>query len=491
MGLLIVSASCSNSHTAELIDPAPIDIDPTADSPSGLAFDGVDTSDYGLKLAMEKPATIDPAEVSLVDQSAVIVSDLVYDGLVEAAGTEGRLRPQLATEWEHAGNFSNWTFTLDTGRVTPQAVKESFERLVAASPDSAPVAMLDEVLGAAEVRAGIVSEITGITVVDESTVRIRLVRPDAGFPWLLSGVNYSIVGPGGMPTGAYSVRVDDGSNLLLHSATKPDIAITWAAGPAAAQQLFDDGTVDGAIVEVAPDGVGRSIVRFFALNTLAPDLSELDVRKAVIAAIDTSVLLAETQSALLPVDGAAAVGLAGWQANACAASCDFNPSMAETLTAVQGAAPELTIGYVGDNDQAIADAISEALLAAGFRIQVVRYSADELAAGIAKGEAEIFTFGWAAPGHSVDTVIRALFSSRSELNVARFSSSDVDELLAAASGVADDTLRWALLQQAHTMALKQAVLLPIGSVRNQLVLDDATTNVAVRADGSLEVNGDR
>lgn len=491
LGLLLFGASCSHSGSAELIDPPPLADVGGDDRPVTLPFEGVDIGGEVFRLALKKPESIDPAKVSLVDQSAVIVADLVYDGLVEAVGTEGRLRPQLATQWEHAGNFSNWTFTLDTARVTPESVKASFERLVASSPDSAAVAMLDEVFGVAEVRAGFLSEISGITVVDQSTVAIRLVRPDAGFPWLISGVNYSIVGPDAAPTGMYSIGADNGSTLWLTSDVMSDIAVTWTTSDEVAQQILEEGLVDGAVVQDDTNGQPRSIVRFFGLNALAPDLGSVDTRRAVIAAIDSNNLLPETESALLPVDGAAVSSMAGWQADACAASCAYDPEAAKARLSEIGGNVELTVGIVGENDEAIAEAIAEDLREVGFTIEVVKYSAADLAEAISAGEAEIFAFGWAAPGHSVDSVVDSLFNTRSELNVVRFSGSDVDELLAGASGLADDTLRWALLQQAHTKALKNAIMLPVGAARNRLILVNAESNFAVRADGSLEVNADR
>jgi ABC-type transport system substrate-binding protein len=490
LGLCLLGASCSSSNSAELTGPLPIQVE--AGRPQGLPFEDVTFDEGAFRLALQKPATIDPAQVSLVDQSAVIVSDLVYDTLVEAVGTEGQLRPQLATSWEHTGNFSTWRFTVDINRVAPESVKASFERLVATAPDSAAVAMLDEVFGAADVRAGIDTRISGIQVVDEQTVEIKLVRPDAGFPWLLSGLNYSIVGPDAAPTGTYSVGVDNGETLLLSSGQHADIAITWTKDRAEAAQLLADDVVDGALVDEPTNPQARSIVRFFALNTLAADLVDIDTRRAVLAAIDSDSLLARTGSTLLPVDGAATSGLAGWQADACGLPCEFDPAIVQSqIAALGGTAPVLTIAFVGDNDAALAHAIADDLRAAGFGSEVVQYSADQLASSIAAGTSEIFAFGWPAPAHSVDSVVSAMFSSHSELNVARFAYSDVDELLAAASGLGDDTLRWALLQQAHSAALDQAVLLPIGSARNHLVINSTAHNFAVRADGSLEVNSDR
>ena len=73
---------------------------PRADQPGDLAFDEPTSVAAPvpevLRLALARPASLRPDQISLTDQSAVIVADLLYDGLTRADAASGQLAPTLA-----------------------------------------------------------------------------------------------------------------------------------------------------------------------------------------------------------------------------------------------------------------------------------------------------------------------------------------------------------------------------------------------------------
>ncbi len=77
LGVCLFGASCSSSGAAELTEPPPIEVQ--GDRPQGLPFEDVTFDEDAFRLALPKPSTIDPAQVSLVDQSAVIAGQKIKE----------------------------------------------------------------------------------------------------------------------------------------------------------------------------------------------------------------------------------------------------------------------------------------------------------------------------------------------------------------------------------------------------------------------------
>jgi len=104
------------------------------------------------------------------------------------------LQPGIFDSWESNEDFTVWTFTLDQRAqwsdgtpVTPQDVKGTWELMTA--PDSGQgriTQYIGNVEGFDAVREQTATEITGITIVDESTIQVQLKQPDAVFHWRIA-----------------------------------------------------------------------------------------------------------------------------------------------------------------------------------------------------------------------------------------------------------------------------------------------------------------
>ncbi|MEL6985110.1 MAG: ABC transporter substrate-binding protein, partial [Actinomycetota bacterium] len=232
-----------------------------------------------LVLAMAEPDSFRPDERSLADQSAVVVADLLYDGLTEVDGHTGALVPALARSWTSDASFRNWTFQLDPGAgVTAADVVAALTPL--ACDPNAPA-------GATQSAPALTAGISSVTAIEEDVVAIDLVHPNAGLAWILSGLPYSVIGIDGSQTGDYEVsRTDDGGLWLERRSVRPgqpgtpqSVQIRWTSSSATAHRLLADGVVDGAII--GPDRLddidGRftvatspsTAVRFYVLNPTA------------------------------------------------------------------------------------------------------------------------------------------------------------------------------------------------------------------------------
>ncbi len=153
--------------------------------------------------------SLDPAMASY--QSAVWATGHLFNGLVELDDTLA-IAPCIASSWEVDPRGTTWTFHLRTDiwfhenpcfpkqegiqsrRVTAADVQYSLQRICDARTASTGLwAFRTTIAGADDYHAGRVDSITGITVVDDSTIRIELTKPFAPFLAVLTMPYGSVV----------------------------------------------------------------------------------------------------------------------------------------------------------------------------------------------------------------------------------------------------------------------------------------------------------
>ncbi|MEL7207860.1 MAG: ABC transporter substrate-binding protein [Actinomycetota bacterium] len=479
----LVVASCAGKLGSPGADGAA----PTAGEtppPGGLAFGGLPIDELEtLRLALVRPEDTTPARVSMTDQSAVIVADLLYDGLTEVVGRDGTLRPALATAWSADDDFTSWTFTLDGERIAADAVVAHFEGLVDGEVSSAT--------------GQLVSSIESVEAIDAQTVAFTLDSPDAGFAWLMSGLPVSVVGPDGGQTGRFAVAADSDRSLRLVAETADNdlrpaaVEVHWVASADDGYDLLTLGLADAAVAPVerladarrrfGHEPVERSITVFYGVGLGDGDANR---RRTVLAALDTADF--DDEIALLgaaPTGGILPPALAGSR------EPDWPAPDGEEVTATLGAADEvaISVGFTDEGHEPLAQAMANRLLDVGFDAVVDERDVAQQAAAIADGRAGLFAFGWVAAAGSVDAVARPLLAGDSATNVLGYRSDQIDDLLAVAARTGSDEARWALLAEAHELALADARAVPLGAAFSQLVVAPPAEGLVVRADGSLDL----
>ncbi|MCP4087200.1 MAG: hypothetical protein GY745_19470 [Actinomycetia bacterium] len=238
--LLLAVASCATGKRPIVVEEG---------SPEHLAYVAeAETPVAGgvMRAALLRPHTVDPAAIALDHPGAVILSDLLFDGLTQVTA-EGEVVGGLASRWDPSEDFTVWTFSLDDEAsfhdgtpVTADLVVASLERL--ATSESGAASTLDPY---------------SLEVVDAGTVRVSSESPDALVPLVFSGVAYGIVPAdfdeetlvGSGPFRAVSV---DGPRWRLDGV----VGHTWIEGveailvdePGTALDLFVSDTLDLAVV---------------------------------------------------------------------------------------------------------------------------------------------------------------------------------------------------------------------------------------------------
>ncbi len=467
--LLLAGCSTADDFTSSESVPSP---------PSELAFVDADASDSALELALIRPASFLPGEISLADQSAVIAADLYFDGLVEATG--GNLTPALASSWKASDDFRTWTFTLDEDRTTAAEVLSTFDGIRNGDTASQTSLLLDHVMS---IKA------------DGETVTFELDRADAGFAWLLSGVRYSVVGTNSEPTGAYVISESE-TTTKFNAASARDVNVTWINSFLQSYEMLSAGDVDAAPVGVADlptasDAYGRtissrSIVRFYVANIASEIMAQPDLREAVVRSIDREALVSLAPVRSYLADGVVATSMSGFRVDACDGGCSRDTTFAGLVLEGLDTVPKIRVGYVGEAQGPAAQSIVTDLEFAGFSAEAVQYNADGLAAAISAGEVELYAFGLIGEATSVDAVLPPLLHSISALSPTRMADPALDQLIEKAAETADDEARWDILDEAQRLAISYSLFVPVTTAHNELVWSDAAGDVIVRADGSID-----
>jgi len=140
--------------------------------------------------------------IAVNDQMSFHLAAQMFEGLVKFEQKDLTVKPAIAARWESNPNQTEWTFHLrphvkfhnnpcfpgGKGReVTAQDIKFCFDRLCTSDPNNAQfdVTFKDRVVGANEAfetsRSGKTPNVSGVKVINDSTISIFLSNPNAGF----------------------------------------------------------------------------------------------------------------------------------------------------------------------------------------------------------------------------------------------------------------------------------------------------------------------
>jgi oligopeptide transport system substrate-binding protein len=144
-------------------------------------------------------ATLDPA-IGYDWQNWSMIKSL-YDGLMDYEPGTTNLRPDLAESYEISPDGKTFIFKLRQGvkfhngrEMTADDVKYSLDRVTNPKTQSPGAGFFGSIAGFEDVAGGKSESLSGVTVVDPSTIKIELSRPDATFLHVMA-INFSHVVP--------------------------------------------------------------------------------------------------------------------------------------------------------------------------------------------------------------------------------------------------------------------------------------------------------
>jgi peptide/nickel transport system substrate-binding protein len=202
---VVAAASCTTGGSSDVGGSSS---DPTFDIAIGIELD-----------------TLDPPQQTTTTVSNVI--DYSVETLTEL-DRSGRTVPGLATSWEVSDGGRTMTLKLrqgvtfqDGAPFDAEAVKFNLDRLLdpkVESPQRAPY-----------------TSITGVEVVDDSTVRLNLSRPDPALPSALSATSSALVSPESVDKHGNSYQ-----NIVHPVGTGPYTFVSYQQGDQVAFKKYDD-----------------------------------------------------------------------------------------------------------------------------------------------------------------------------------------------------------------------------------------------------------
>lgn len=445
------------------------------------------------------PRSLDPALSTDVPTGRAV--SYVFDGLTRFTPS-AQVVPDLATSWTLAPDGVTYTFHLRQGvrfhDGTPFSaadVRHSWERVLDPKTRGGRGWPLYPIRGAQQFAAGTSPTISGLTVVDDSTIRIVLTEPFAIFPKMLAMPATAIVpmhtppnfGEHPIGTGPWKFVAwhhDDyllfARNLDYHEGPPLTDSLEARIIPelSTAEAEFEDGNVDVLQVpaQESPTWEANEETRpllqsapslrliYGAINTTRGPLRDVRVRQAINLAVDRGMILKR----LMGGRGTLAAGvippsLDGY--NPALAAYPYDTARARALLRQAGYPNGIDIElWTSQSEQfpRIAQTIQAYLGRVGIRVKLVQRDASSMREAARNGKTDIALKDWYADYPDAENFLYPLLHSANRGvggNVSFFSNATFDSVVSKARREPDDAKRVALYRQADSLAHAQAPML--------------------------------
>jgi oligopeptide transport system substrate-binding protein len=463
-----------------------------------------------LRLAFSSPLTLDPALTASVHSARFVVE--IFGGLLsldEDLNIIPDLAESLPDSIENGDGTVTYTFNLrrdalfhNGRRVMADDIKWSIERHAAPGTFS-PTApdFLSDIVGAVDFMRGRADEISGIVVVDDTTVQITIDAPKAYFLFKLTYPTSFVVDrqqvendprnwasdPNG--TGPFklaewtlgeSMILEPWERYHLEPAFVDRVNIRFAGGGLTQYEnnevdIADVGTND---IERARDPnsdlnaefVSRAELSVFyvGFNTQQPPFDDRDVRRALAMAIDKQTISEVILQSIAPVaNGVIPPGLAAFDPDF--GGLPFDPELAlETLEGSTYAGTpfleniRITVPGAGATPGnvivAIQDMWRENL---GLDIDIQQVESANFFSELDQGLYQAFSLGWILDYPDPENLVDLLFHSGSLQNNPAYQSDELDALVEEARLELDPQRRIDLYRQAQRVIVEDSPWIPL------------------------------
>jgi len=459
----------------------------------------------------DSPTVFDPAVIG--DATSARYAQQVYSGLV-TLDRELKVIPDLAESWQVLDGGRTYLFKIRSNarfhsgkQVTAQDVKYSIER--AADPElRSEVAgiYLDDIAGLRDRLSGRTRDVSGIEVMDSTTLRIRITSPVPYFLAKLTHptsyvVNRDDIEKGGRlwflkpdGTGPFKIKgwdvgvvmVLERNDLYYRAPAKTQYMVIWNVG-GNGQTMFEAGDVDVAALggEQAQQAQAASSplrsqlsitpelgIYYLGFNHKLAPFDDVRARRAFAMAIDRDKILRELMFGTAPkASGVMPIGLPGFDPQL--APVAYDPVRAKALWNEALAAKNLKVesvlfqisGYSGvDVIQEMAKQW-EANLGVKVQLQLVSGNTNR-ARILSQAGANLFEYGWVADYPDAHNFLDVLFHGTAINNIGAYTNAQFDRLLEEARTEQNEATRTAKYREADRLLLSDVGAIPVYYFRN-------------------------
>jgi ABC-type transport system substrate-binding protein len=432
---------------------------------------------------------------------------LSFSGLVRLS-PQLQIEPDLAQDWTVNEDGTTYTFTLkenlkfaDGSPLTAEDVRYSLER--AADPktgSSVARTYLGDIQGVKEKLDGKAQEISGLKVLDERTLEIKLDGPK---PYFLAKLTY----PTGFVVDRRDVENDPQNWFYSPNASGPFVFQSYKEGDGSVYasnpnyhtppklpyvvylynrmgdmlSFYQAGEIDLAypsvdqVLEIQDPAhpfhselhnIISMCTTYLAFSNTSPPMDDANFRKALALSIDRSRLAKLFSKGLsLPAEAFFPPAMPGFNPSLPPISFDVTQAKAALAASSYAQNPREILlvdsGYAGESNPYVDALIEMWETNLGIDVRLVLVDPLEHSTALREQQGDIVPYGWCADYPDPENFLDILFHSKSEFNITGYSNPQVDELLVQARTELDPARRIELYQQAEALLLQDGAGLPM------------------------------
>ncbi|HMK50837.1 MAG TPA: ABC transporter substrate-binding protein [Thermodesulfovibrionales bacterium] len=449
------------------------------------------------------PTTLDPALI--VDVTGGTIAAKLFNGLVRTGDDLGTM-PDIAERWSVSEGGLKYTFHLRRGvlfsngrEVKADDFRYSFERILDPKSKSPNTWTLDKIAGAGDFMKGLSSHVSGIRVVNDYELEIRLAKPFSPFLNLLT------------MTSAYVLPKEEvqrwGPDFSSHpSGTGPFTLKEWMPNREVVLERRPDyfetnAKVRGIIYRIIPEDLtavteyeignidiltipASEFIRYrkdpsksalissinglntyyLGLNCSKFPFNDKYLRMAMRYAIDSKKIL----NTIYEKRGRKACGplpdiLRRWSMPC---QDEYDPQKARDIIRKEGYSG-ITVNFYITSDQEvidIAEIIQSYLESAGMHVRIRQLEWSAYKEAVNKGEADMFYLSWWADYPDPENFLFPLFHSSNHGaagNRTRYTSHAVDALIEEGQSAAGDRKRYEFYRKAEQIIVEDSPWVPL------------------------------
>ena len=474
------------------------------------------------------PITLDPAISGEMTSHTYVMQ--IFSGLVHL-DSESKPAPDIAESWQRSNDGKTYTFYLRKGvkfhngrEVTAQDFKYSWER--ACSPETVSqtaATYLGDIAGVNDVLEGKTTEISGVEVIDDYTLRVTIDAPKAYSLAKLTYPTAFVVDKANIESGKEWWRKPNGTGPFKLKQWKPGEVLILEANelyyrhPASIKQavfhllagmpmaMYEMDKIDVApVYEYYIDRVTDENGPFYkelaifpelslfyiGFNTQKPPFDDTNIRQAFCHAVNKERIIELTQKGMVTkADGILPPNMSGY--NQSLHGLDYNVAKAKSLIASSrygsvANLPPITIttpGWGGNIPEYLGAIIQDWQQNLGIEVTVRQLEPEVFPYYLKEEVDEMFASGWIADYPDPQDFLDILFHTGSEYNYGNYSNPDVDDLLGQAAVEADDTARFTMYQQAEQKIIDEAACLPLWFGTSYVLVKPYVKNYKLDAQG--------
>ena len=474
------------------------------------------------------PITLDPAISSEMTSHTYVMQ--IFSGLIRL-GDNSMPAPDIAESWQRSDDGKTYTLHLRRGvkfhdgkEVTAQDFKYSWERACNPETGSQTAATyLGDIIGVKNVLEGKATEIAGVEVVDDHTLKVSIYAPKAYFLSKLTYPTAFVVDranaesgkkwwqkPNG--TGPFKLKEWKEGNVLAlepnefyygQPATIKRVDFQLLAGvPMAMYEMseIDVAEVDENYIDKASDQNGpfykelaifpELSLFYIGFNTKKPPFDDVNIRQAFCHAINKERIIKITLKGMMTeANGILPLNIPGYNENLHGLSHDVAKAKSLISSSKYGSAANLppitmtTSGWGGNIPEYLGAIIQDWQKNLGVEVTVRQLEPEIFSYFLKEESDEMFDTGWIADYPDPQNFLDVLFHSDAEYNTGKYSNPKVDALLDQAAVEPDENARFTMYQQAEQIMVDEAACLPLWFGKTYLLIKPYVKNYKLDPQG--------